>query len=184
MNEPQEALLSSSLFCSLYVTASIAALSLLKAHATRQTLVADITQTWANMVDERKWRKDVCEALIRSGLLSIAEFDMQVFKRLTAKQSFPNAVECALHMASLSDNPSSSVMLGSPRCYCRVGLRLQGPSDPLFLQECVLATLNNSGLISLSLVVNRVSRESLWVNLYHGADSEPCTCVRAYCYWS
>lgn len=85
--------------CRLFATASVAALSLLRNHS--PNLASDVTQTWVNTASDTKWRRDLVDALIRNGLLSISEFDAHVARRVSLKQAFPHATECALNVVRL-----------------------------------------------------------------------------------
>lgn len=93
------------------MTSSVAALTLLGSQANGQTLVSDLTQTWISMGDERKWRKEGVEALVRARLLTLSELDSHVYKKLSAKQGFPAAVECALNLVRIH----SCSLLFTPR---------------------------------------------------------------------
>ena len=89
------------LFCSLHVQASVAALSLLKSRLPGR-FPTDLTALWTSLAEDRKWRKDVAEALLRVRLLNGPEMDAHLNKILQLSRSSTQAVEFAVHLVRVS----------------------------------------------------------------------------------
>lgn len=87
------------LLCSLHVQASVAALSLLKARLPGR-FPTELTGLWTGLTDDRKWRRDVAEALLRARLLNGPEMDAHLAKILQMSRSSSQTVEFAVHMVS------------------------------------------------------------------------------------
>ena len=83
--------------CSLHVQASAAALSLLKGRLPGR-FPTDLTGLWTGLAEDRKWRKDVAEALLRARLLNGPDMDAHLSKVLQLSRSSTQAVEFAVHL--------------------------------------------------------------------------------------
>lgn len=87
------------LLCSLHVQASVAALSLLKARLPGR-FPTELTGLWTGLAEDRKWRRDVAEALLRARLLNGPEMDAHLSKVLQLSRSSTQTVEFAVHLVS------------------------------------------------------------------------------------
>lgn len=85
------------LWCSLHVQASVAALSLLKGRLPAR-FSTDLTGLWTGLAEDRKWRKDIAEALLRAKLINGPEMDADLNKTLQLNRSSTQAVEFAVHL--------------------------------------------------------------------------------------
>ena len=77
--------------------ASAAALLLLRERLPGR-FPTDLTGLWTGLAEDRKWRKDVAEALLRARLLSGPEMDAHLNKVLQLNRSSTQAVEFAVHV--------------------------------------------------------------------------------------
>lgn len=112
--------------------ASVAALSLLKARLPGR-FPTELTGLWTGLTDDRKWRRDVAEALLRARLLNGPEMDAHLAKILQMSRSSSQTVEFAVHMVStqLDYPPHFGLNLFSSRPLLRIILLPSKP--PLFL---------------------------------------------------
>ena len=85
--------------CSLHVQASVAALSLLKARLPGR-FPTELTGLWTGLAEDRKWRRDIAEALLRAKLLNGPEMDAHLSKVLQLSRSSTQTVEFAVHLVS------------------------------------------------------------------------------------
>ena len=58
----------------------------------------DLTTLWAGLAEDRKWRKDIAEALLRAKLLNGPEIDTHLCKVLQISRSPTQPVEFAVHI--------------------------------------------------------------------------------------
>ena len=79
--------------------ASVAALSLLKARLPGR-FPTELTGLWTGLAEDRKWRRDVAEALLRARLLNGPEMDAHLSKVLQLSRSSTQTVEFAVHLVS------------------------------------------------------------------------------------
>jgi hypothetical protein len=63
----------------LHTGASVAALTILRDAALKR-LPAELTGWWIAIVDERKWRRDTGEALVRARLFQLPDLDAHLAK--------------------------------------------------------------------------------------------------------
>ena len=63
----------------LHTGASVAALTILRDSALKR-LPAELTALWVAMIDERKWRRDAGEALVRARLFQAPDLDAHLAK--------------------------------------------------------------------------------------------------------
>ena len=66
----------------LHTGASVAALTILRDAALKR-LPAELTVCWIAIVDERKWRRDAGEALVRARLFQLPDLDAHLAKVTT-----------------------------------------------------------------------------------------------------
>lgn len=83
--------------CSLHTTSSVAAIVLLRSRLPPR-FPAELTALWIGLPDDRKWRKDVVEALLRAKLLHAPELDAHMSKFLQLNRSSAQPVEFAVHL--------------------------------------------------------------------------------------
>ena len=69
----------SSACCRLHTGATAAALEILRDSACKR-LPLEVTAMWAALADERKWRRDAGETLLRARLLSLPDLDAHLAK--------------------------------------------------------------------------------------------------------
>lgn len=85
------------IFCSLHLNASVAALALLMSRLPPR-FSTDLTSLWAGLADDRKWRKDIAESMLRVKLLNGPEVDTHLCKVLQISRSATQPVEFAVHI--------------------------------------------------------------------------------------
>ncbi len=83
--------------CSTHLHVSVAALALLMSRLPAR-FSTDLTTLWAGLSEDRKWRKDIAEAMLRSKLLNGPEVDTHLCKVLQISRSPTQPVEFAVHI--------------------------------------------------------------------------------------
>ena len=84
--------------CSLHTAACVAAIVLIQSRRLSPRFPADLTALWVGLADDRKWRKDAAEALLRARLLHAPELDAHLSKVLQTQRSTAQPVEFAVHL--------------------------------------------------------------------------------------
>jgi hypothetical protein len=90
--------------CSLHLIASVAALALLMSRLPPR-FSTDLTSLWAGLADDRKWRKDIAESMLRAKLLNGPEVDTHLCKVLQISRSATQPVEFAVHIVRSNSPP-------------------------------------------------------------------------------
>ncbi|KAK9916879.1 hypothetical protein WJX75_008268 [Coccomyxa subellipsoidea] len=81
----------------LHTGASVAALTILRDAALKR-LPAELTGWWIAIVDERKWRRDTGEALVRARLFQLPDLDAHLAKVLSSGRLGAPPLEFAAHI--------------------------------------------------------------------------------------
>jgi len=84
-------------YCSMHLHTSVASLALLMGRLPAR-FSTDLTSLWAGLADDRKWRKDIAESMLRAKLLNGPEVDTHLCKVLQISRSPTQPVEFAVHI--------------------------------------------------------------------------------------